>query len=111
MWQAVLVMTLIALVAGLALSLAARRLPADRNSLVEQVNAILPQTQCAQCGYPGCRPYAAAIVNEESRYQPVSAGRRRDRPAARRAARARYTAAGHRGGVCGTSGRGHRRER
>jgi electron transport complex protein RnfB len=29
---------------------------------VEQVNDLLPQTQCAQCGYPGCRPYAAAVV-------------------------------------------------
>jgi electron transport complex protein RnfB len=31
---------------------------------VEQVNELLPQTQCAQCGYPGCRPYAAAIVDD-----------------------------------------------
>ena len=31
-------------------------------SVVEAVNAVLPQTQCAQCGYPGCRPYAEAIV-------------------------------------------------
>jgi len=29
---------------------------------VEQVNDLLPQTQCAQCGYAGCRPYAAAVV-------------------------------------------------
>ena len=32
------------------------------DSLTEQVNDLLPQTQCAQCGYPGCRPYAEAIV-------------------------------------------------
>lgn len=32
--------------------------------LIEAVNQKLPQTQCAQCGYPGCRPYASAIVNE-----------------------------------------------
>jgi electron transport complex protein RnfB len=30
--------------------------------LIEKVNQRLPQTQCAQCGYPGCRPYAEAIV-------------------------------------------------
>lgn len=65
MWTAVLVITLIALFAGLALSLAARRLPPDSDDLVEQVNAVLPQTQCAQCGFPGCRPYAAAIVNDK----------------------------------------------
>lgn len=32
--------------------------------LIEKVNAILPQTQCAQCGYPGCRPYASAIIKQ-----------------------------------------------
>ncbi len=32
--------------------------------LIDQVNELLPQTQCAQCGYPGCRPYAEAIVEE-----------------------------------------------
>lgn len=64
MWIAVLVVTLIALAAGLALSFAARRLPPDSGGLVERVNAELPQTQCAQCGYPGCRPYAAAIVED-----------------------------------------------
>ena len=29
----------------------------------EQINELLPQTQCGQCGYPGCRPYAEAIAN------------------------------------------------
>jgi Na+-translocating ferredoxin:NAD+ oxidoreductase subunit B len=57
-------LTGIALVAGLLLGFASRRLPAGSDRLVEQVNDLLPQTQCAQCGYPGCRPYAAAIVNE-----------------------------------------------
>ena len=35
-------------------------------ALIEQVNRCLPQTQCAQCGYPGCRPYAQAIINDNS---------------------------------------------
>lgn len=35
-------------------------------SLVEEVNKRLPQTQCAQCGYPGCRPYAQAIVENHA---------------------------------------------
>lgn len=61
---AVATLTGIALVAGLLLGFASRRLPADSEGLVEEVNALLPQTQCAQCGYPGCRPYAAAIVND-----------------------------------------------
>jgi len=64
MWIAVLTITGIALCAGLALSYAYLRLPSNPATLVEQVNDLLPQTQCAQCGYPGCRPYAAAIVND-----------------------------------------------
>jgi len=63
---AVLTITVIALLAGVALSYAASRLPANRDPLVEQVNQLLPQTQCAQCGYPGCRPYALAIVEDDA---------------------------------------------
>jgi electron transport complex protein RnfB len=62
MWMAVLTIAVIALIAGLALSYASRTLPPAPGNIVEQVNDLLPQTQCTQCGYPGCRPYAAAIV-------------------------------------------------
>ena len=34
--------------------------------LVDKIDAILPQTQCGQCGYPGCKPYAEAIANGEA---------------------------------------------
>ena len=63
MLTAVITIALIALVSGLALSYAWRSLPSAESDLVEQVNELLPQTQCAQCGYPGCRPYAAAVVD------------------------------------------------
>ncbi len=39
------------------------RLPEKTAPLVDAANATLPQLQCAQCGYPGCRPYAEAIVS------------------------------------------------
>src|SRR3990167_9186718 len=29
--------------------------------LTEQIDALLPQTQCGLCGYKGCRPYAEAL--------------------------------------------------
>jgi Na+-translocating ferredoxin:NAD+ oxidoreductase subunit B len=29
---------------------------------IDHINAILPQTQCGQCGYKGCKPYAEAIA-------------------------------------------------
>lgn len=36
------------------------------NPLVDKIEAILPQTQCGQCGYAGCRPYAEAIAKGEA---------------------------------------------
>jgi len=35
-------------------------------ALVDNIDDILPQTQCGKCGYPGCRPYAEAIANKEA---------------------------------------------
>jgi len=32
------------------------------DTLADRVDALLPQTQCRQCGYPGCRPYAESIA-------------------------------------------------
>ena len=32
------------------------------DSLADRIDAILPQTQCRQCGYAGCRPYAEAVA-------------------------------------------------
>ena len=66
MTVAVLTIAGIALIAGVVLGLAHRALPADSSPLVDAVNERLPQTQCAQCGYPGCKPYAAAIVEEHA---------------------------------------------
>ena len=31
---------------------------------IDDIDALLPQTQCSECGYDGCRPYAQAIVNQ-----------------------------------------------
>jgi Na+-translocating ferredoxin:NAD+ oxidoreductase subunit B len=33
-----------------------------RAALVDAIDTLLPQTQCGQCGYAGCRPYAQAIA-------------------------------------------------
>ncbi|AMK76339.1 MULTISPECIES: RnfABCDGE type electron transport complex subunit B [Methylomonas] len=40
----------------------------ERNEapLADQIDALLPQTQCRKCGYQGCRPYAEAICNGEA---------------------------------------------
>ena len=51
---------------GALLGFAAVRFRAEGNPIADQINAILPQTQCGQCGYPGCRPYAEAIAAGEA---------------------------------------------
>jgi len=32
-------------------------------SMVDRIDALLPQTQCRRCGFDGCRPYAEAIAS------------------------------------------------
>jgi len=41
---------------------------AAARSLTQQIDALLPQTQCGRCGYPGCQPYAAALAGGEAPY-------------------------------------------
>ena len=66
MLTAILIMALGAVVLGAALGYAAIKFKVEGNPLVEKIEAILPQTQCGQCGYPGCKPYAEAIAAGEA---------------------------------------------
>src|SRR6056297_3666386 len=66
MLAAVISISLLGALFGLGLGYAALRFRPDKDPVVEQINAILPQTQCGQCDYPGCRPYAEAIENGEA---------------------------------------------
>ncbi|MEP5569944.1 MAG: electron transport complex subunit RsxB [Halioglobus sp.] len=54
------------LIFGALLGYAAVRFKTEGNPIVDQINEILPQTQCGQCGHPGCRPYAEAIADGEA---------------------------------------------
>jgi electron transport complex protein RnfB len=36
------------------------------NKDIESIDKLLPQTQCRDCGFNGCQPYAEAIVNSEA---------------------------------------------
>ena len=38
----------------------------EGRSLAEQIDAVLPQTQCTQCDFDGCKPYSEAIVSGEA---------------------------------------------
>ena len=66
MTAAILVMALGAIVLGAALGYASIKFKVEGNPLIEKIDAILPQTQCGQCGYPGCKPYATAIAEGEA---------------------------------------------
>jgi Na+-translocating ferredoxin:NAD+ oxidoreductase subunit B len=35
-------------------------------TLADQIDAVLPQTQCTRCGYPDCRAYAQAVAQNEA---------------------------------------------
>ncbi len=56
----------LALFFGLLLGYAAIRFKVEGDPITEQLDAVLPQTQCGQCTYPGCRPYAEAIAKGEA---------------------------------------------
>ena len=34
---------------------------------IEEIDQLLPQSQCGECGYAGCYPYAKAIVNQDEK--------------------------------------------
>jgi Na+-translocating ferredoxin:NAD+ oxidoreductase subunit B len=51
---------------GAILGFAAVKFKVEGDPIVEQIDSLLPQTQCGQCGHPGCRPYAQAIADGEA---------------------------------------------
>lgn len=60
-WIAVVAISLLGLIFGLILGYASRRFEVEDDPVVEKIDELLPQSQCGQCGYPGCRPYAEAV--------------------------------------------------
>ena len=60
------VIIFLSLIIGLALGISAIKFKVDGDPIIEKIDSILPQTQCGQCGYPGCKPYATAIANGEA---------------------------------------------
>ena len=66
MLTAILALGSLALLIGLVLAYAAIRFRVKSDPVVERIDALLPQTQCGQCTYPGCRPYAEAIAAGEA---------------------------------------------
>ncbi len=59
---ALLALASLCLIFGAILGFASVKFKVEGNPVIDQIDAILPQTQCGQCGHPGCRPYATAIA-------------------------------------------------
>ncbi len=60
MLTALLIIVVLTALAGLATAATANN--AGDGTLVERIDALLPQTQCGRCTFTGCRPYAEAIA-------------------------------------------------
>ncbi|MCW9013000.1 MAG: electron transport complex subunit RsxB [Gammaproteobacteria bacterium] len=63
---AVVTLSVIAALFGLLLGYASIKFRVEGDPVVEKIDALLPQTQCGQCSFPGCRPYAEAIASGEA---------------------------------------------
>lgn len=66
MLAAIVAFVAVALALGALLGWAASRWRREGDPLADAIERVLPQTQCAQCGFPGCRPYAEAIARGEA---------------------------------------------
>ncbi len=66
MIEAILIIALLGTAMGLVLGIAATKLAVEGNPLQEEIEGLLPGSQCGQCGYPGCGPAAAAMASGEA---------------------------------------------
>jgi len=67
MLTAIAAFAVLASLFGLLLGYSAIRFHVKGDPIADQIDAVLPQTQCGQCGYPGCRPYAEAVARDEAK--------------------------------------------
>lgn len=66
MLSAIAVLTFLGLILGYTLGLASRFLKVETDPLAEEIEAMLPGTQCGQCGFPGCEAAAQALSRGEA---------------------------------------------
>ena len=63
---AVAALTLLAGLFGLVRGYSSVRFRVEGDPVVDQIDGLLPQMQCGQCGLPGCRQYAEAVARGEA---------------------------------------------
>jgi len=63
---ALIALVSLGLVFGALLGFAAEKFKVHGDPVIDQIDELLPQTQCGQCGFPGCRPYAESIADGDA---------------------------------------------
>jgi len=53
---AIIAISSLALFFGLLLGFSSKHFHVEEDPIAEKINELLPQTQCGQCGFPGCSP-------------------------------------------------------
>ena len=66
MLSAIFILTLLGLTLGLLLGAASSYFAVESDPMELEIEAMLPGSQCGQCGYPGCTPAASALVKGEA---------------------------------------------
>jgi len=61
---AIISLTGLGLLLGLLLGVAGKYLKVESNPVVDEIEALMPGSQCGQCGFPGCRPAAEALAEQ-----------------------------------------------
>ncbi len=82
MLEAVLMMTILGLILGLLLAIAAKIFYVKVDQRIEEVRAMLPGLDCGGCGYAGCNAFAEALCSGDAKTVKLC---RPSKPAAREA--------------------------
>lgn len=61
-FYAIISLTGLGMLLGLLLGVAGKYLTVESSPIVDELEGMLPGSQCGQCGYPGCRPAAEALA-------------------------------------------------
>lgn len=66
MLLAIACLTILGTTIGLALGIASSRLSVEESPLVREIEALMPGSQCGQCGFAGCSQAASAIAEKKA---------------------------------------------
>ncbi|ALD15077.1 electron transport complex protein RnfB [Buchnera aphidicola (Aphis glycines)] len=70
----ILIFSLLSFLLGLILSYINYIVPVKKDPIIDKINNVLPQSQCAKCGYAGCYPYAKSIINNHEKINKCTPG-------------------------------------